>query len=222
MAKPEQALQIDGRTARWAHWTLEKRLETNTIPEPNSGCLLWTGNTRNGYGRVCGEGAHRVAYRLAKGAIPAGMFVCHKCDVKTCVNPAHLFVGTPKENSQDAARKNIVPHGSKHVSAVLNEQAVAEILADDRPLSTIAKAHGVSLSLVSAIKKRRVWKRLGAEPVRGDHQVRGESSPFAKLNAEKVREIRAATASKESLARRYGVSSTVIRQVIQGKTWRHV
>lgn len=87
-------------------------LETKAIPDPNSGCWLWVGALQNsGYGHVKiprsrkSTGAHRLSYMLHVGPIPDGMDVCHKCDTKTCVNPAHLFVGTRLENLRDCVAK---------------------------------------------------------------------------------------------------------------------
>jgi hypothetical protein len=77
----------------------------------DNGCWLWTGsiNTKTGYGlknftdRVVS--AHRYSWEIHHGKIPDGLCVCHACDVKICVSPAHLWLGTHKENSQDASRK---------------------------------------------------------------------------------------------------------------------
>ena len=83
--------------------------------EPNTGCWLWTGVTNGRYG-VFGVGylrdksrkkayAHRLSYEWFVGAVPAGLFVMHKCDVPLCVNPDHMMVGTGQDNAADMARK---------------------------------------------------------------------------------------------------------------------
>ena len=80
----------------------------------SSGCILWTGRAnRSGYGEMRFENgprrisfaAHRVAYELAHGSIPAGKYVCHACDVKLCCNPAHLFLGDAQINNADMDAK---------------------------------------------------------------------------------------------------------------------
>lgn len=80
---------------RWLQRTTLERFEEKYIPEPNSGCWLWTAGTACGYGAfkddIWGEQrAHRVSYRFYKGDIPPGKEIDHLCKVKLCVNPEHL------------------------------------------------------------------------------------------------------------------------------------
>ena len=106
-------------------------------------CWLWRGYKAHwGYGVMSqGKGgralAHRLAYALTRGPIPHGLFVCHHCDNPPCVNPSHLFLGTPADNTADMIAKgrirpSVVPaasrrRGSRHQNAVLNEELVAQL-----------------------------------------------------------------------------------------------
>jgi hypothetical protein len=127
-----------------------EELLAQVIPEPNSGCWLWEGSLQVGYGIIQIDHkpvrTHRLSYTLAKGPIPAGMFVCHRCDVRCCVNPDHLFLATSAENSRDMALKG---RGSSRLS---NAQVLA-IRDDTRRTLEIARAYGVSFGCIDKIKK---------------------------------------------------------------------
>src|SRR5690606_26279408 len=106
--------------------SLRKRIADNSIPVPESGCVLWLGAaTRHGRIRVNGKVllTHRVAYELAYGPIPDGMHVLHKCDVSSCINPNHLYLGDHAQNMRDMKeRKRYKTHpGEQSVLARLTE-----------------------------------------------------------------------------------------------------
>lgn len=78
------------------------------------GCWLWTGGRSNdGYGNFDNKRPHRFSYELAFGPIPPKLNICHHCDTPLCVRPEHLFVGTQKDNIQDALAKNRMSHSPR-------------------------------------------------------------------------------------------------------------
>ena len=93
--------------------TIRERFEEKYIPVTESGCWLWTASRRNGceYGQMHmarnnrPEYAHRISWELLVGPIPDGLQVLHRCDVRSCVNPDHLYVGTISQNMQDSIRR---------------------------------------------------------------------------------------------------------------------
>jgi hypothetical protein len=100
--------------------TLAEMLEANSIPEPNSGCLIWLrGTNGNGYPVARWEGRKRQVSHLAleaKGVeVPRGFMACHRCDNPFCINDDHLFVGTGKDNMADASAKGRLAYGYSEV-----------------------------------------------------------------------------------------------------------
>src|ERR1044071_10399785 len=101
--------------------------------------------------------AHRVSYFIEHGRIENDRFVLHRCDVRACVNPAHLFLGTPKDNSQDAVKKgrNTKLYGEQNGKAKLTRAAVLAIRRICKRggvyQKTVAKPVGVSEATVSYV-----------------------------------------------------------------------
>jgi hypothetical protein len=99
--------------------TLAKMLEANSIPEPNSGCSIWLRGCANGYPVWKWKGRQTRVSHLAlstKGIeVPDGFEGCHRCDNPLCVNADHLFVGTRKDNHQDARAKGRLKRAPKIV-----------------------------------------------------------------------------------------------------------
>lgn len=152
------------------------RFWSKVHPEALSGCWLWHGAlNEKGYGRFNvrkgrAQGAHRQAWRLVVGPVPTerGVWVLHRCDVRACVNPDHLFLGSHRENMRDMATKGRAMHGSDHVDAVLNETNVLEVrrmLAEGASRGTVARMFGVDRSAIRAIIVGRTWKHVTAEVV---------------------------------------------------------
>ena len=138
-------------------------------------CWIWTGGQSHSASMAYGAfrigdkvlAAHRVSYALHKGPIPHGMCVCHHCDNPLCVNPEHLFLGTIKDNNQDATRKGRNPHGERHGLSKLNEIQVKQIikLKGILPVRKIAPMYNVSQTSINNIHRNRTWKHINREEV---------------------------------------------------------
>lgn len=124
------------------------------IDKQNNGCWVWAGNhNSDGYGRFGAGGAvdkaHRQAWRLFRGEIPAGSMVLHTCDVKDCVNPAHLYIGNHQMNMQDKAAR-----GRDKRRKLSNDQVGEALLMMEAgaSLKDLAIAYRVHPSLMSKIR----------------------------------------------------------------------
>lgn len=127
------------------------------VHKTEDGCWLFTGSLVKGYGqfRVTGARrntrAHKYSYELHNGPVPAGMFVCHRCDVRNCVNPEHLFAGTCQDNLRDAARK-----GRQWNQRIGPEEAIQirKLLAAGYTQKSVAEHYGLAQTTVGKIHRR--------------------------------------------------------------------
>lgn len=137
-------------------------------------CWEWLGAyvSAAGYGRLSlgapryGQGyAHRVAWELANGPIPDGLWVLHKCDNRICCNPSHLFLGTQQDNLADMVSKRRHQHGDRHTWSKLNSGAVALIrslyAAGGCTQKDLAELFRVTRSCVGHIMQGNSWKLVG-------------------------------------------------------------
>lgn len=141
------------------------RFEAMFVPEPNTGCWLWLACVgTHGYGYLSVRGqlwtAHRAAFALFRGPIPAGACVCHRCDVRSCVNPAHLFLGTAADNNRDRARKGRSAKGERSPNAKWTADGVREaqaLRAAGWTLKRLAARYGISRRAVSNALRGDSW-----------------------------------------------------------------
>jgi len=146
------------------------KLIARASPEPNTGCWLWLGGVRGhmGYGSLRLRdgrtvGAHRLSFELFNGPIPAGMKVCHRCDVPTCINPAHLYLGTDIENKADSVAKGRHNIGERNGHAILGPDQIPVIRgrrSSGDYIKQIARDYGVSEGAISAIVNGRSWRHI--------------------------------------------------------------
>lgn len=139
-----------------------ERFEAKYIPEPNSGCWIWTGAVNyRGYGRFGLEGrneiASRVSYEIYHGVDPGQLSVLHKCDTPCCVNPGHLFLGSTKDNSVDMAKKGRQPKAKLRNADI---PVINYLLARGIGPTAIGRVFGVSSSAIQKISDGKAWSHV--------------------------------------------------------------
>jgi HNH endonuclease len=153
--------------------SLRKRLFNRVVTSvEGDGCWLWPGaQSRHGYGLIaCGAQGmvpvHRVAYELTAGPIPAGAFVCHRCNHRACLRPDHLFLGSRRESVANRCAKGHTARGTRQGRAKLTASDVRQIralLATGVTQQTIARQFAVCHQTIHDIKTRRSWRWLVEE-----------------------------------------------------------
>ena len=135
----------------------------------SSGCMEFIGCVQsNGYARATvrrkADYAHRHVYRLALGEIADGLDVCHKCDNRKCINPEHLFLGTRKQNMEDAMRKGRTARGFFLPHAKLSDsdkEAIADLARKGVLYKEIAARYGIHRVSANSIALQKGIQRNG-------------------------------------------------------------
>lgn len=146
------------------------RMMSKVEYDPFGGCWLWTGAIhRCGYGTFSHNGgslAHRTSYQIFRGET-GGLHVLHKCDVRCCVNPDHLFLGTNADNVADKVAKGRARgggrKGSSHHASKLSEAEIETIktaCASGETQQSQADRFGVSQPTINEIVKGKAWKHV--------------------------------------------------------------
>lgn len=145
------------------------RLRGNCQVDKN-GCWIWIRSCWNGYGKTILKGkamqAHRASWKVFVNDIPKGRQVNHKCHVRSCINPSHLYLGDQKQNMEDmklAGRERKL-RGSENGSSKLKESDIVQIRDLSKEGSSakqLAKTFNTCLSNIRQIVSRNTWKHVG-------------------------------------------------------------
>lgn len=160
-------------------------------------------------------GAHRLAYVARYGDIPDDMLVCHTCDNRACVNPDHLFLGTPQDNMTDMVNKGRSLFGERNPKNKLSEADVMNIRRlyyDGDTASKIAVMYDTSQHYVYNIVWGKTWVHLPVMP---------EKKGGSKMNPEKatrVRDLSKQGFTGKYIAELFKVSRATISRILSGKT----
>jgi len=145
------------------------RFSSRYTVDDNTGCWIWRGPLDNdGYGQITIRGVgyrpHRVSYMMYNGDITSGLYVLHKCDRPSCVNPSHLFLGTQAENVLDCMKKGRRSVGFYHYRSKLDGNSInilVDLLKRGYHYTYIAKKLNMSSSSIKHIAAGYSRKDLG-------------------------------------------------------------
>lgn len=185
-------------------------------------CWLWMGKVHNaGYGtfyigRYREITTHTFSWTMHFGPIPAGQCVLHECDVRNCVRPDHLFLGTRTDNMRDAAAKGRMRNRRRLTADERN--SIIERSANGESQTSIAADFGFVPNYIGWI-----LKHCGKPNHR--QSLPGSLSPRAKLTEDDVREIRTRCESGEGpaqIAKQFNVAPCTIINISRRRSWRHL
>lgn len=211
--------------------TLDQELvdRFHSMHTTGDGCWSWLGALdRDGYGRMRVGGrktlrAHRLAWEIETGRPPGSLLVCHHCDNPPCVNPAHLFLGTARDNNRDRVQKgrpNGSPGESNGVSKLTASQVheIANLYCTGRfRQQDLAEMFGVSKSAIQLILSGKNWKSEGVAPVEGMRRAprRSRRRLSDETRASLIARYAGGGVSQAALAEEYGVSQSYVSQAVR-------
>jgi len=194
-------------------------------------CWLWTAGSRGkpGYGSFKLNGkvidAHRVSYIIHKGDIPIGMYVCHTCDNRICCNPAHLFLGTTKDNVQDMIKKGRkkTVKGSSCSWAKLTEDQIVKMLKlfeQGYTNAQVGKMFGIHRGSAGEIKRGEIWGHIGDRS-----RIIKQYPKQRRLNKNTAILVKQRLINKEKIsdiAKDYNLTWRSIHNIKKEKTWKNI
>lgn len=202
------------------------------MAEDNDKCWLWKGGREGDkYGRLSFKRvdylSHRVAFFISNKIDPAEFCVCHKCDVKSCCRPSHLFLGTHKDNTKDMiskGRANMV--GEKNGAAILAESKIIEIVKryskGDITQFQLSKIYGVSHAQANNIVHLKLWKHLESELKEEMSAIRNMASYHPRkvtdVQVNQIRTLYKQGVGPKQLAKDFCIGATHIYRIINGES----
>jgi hypothetical protein len=196
-----------------------REFERSWVPEPNSGCWLWLGTVgKDGYGKSGSNyrtvRAHRLAWQLYRGPVPEGLCVCHVCDVRSCVNPGHLFLGSNAENMLDMSWKGRAAQGERSAFAKLTQPQVERaraMLNGGARTDDLARLLGINRSTMQRIATGHAWAHA-AGPIRRAHRWTSVDAVI------EIRRLHAAGVPARDIADHFGIDIKTIYNIRRGRT----
>lgn len=208
--------------------TLEERFWSKVKQGAPDECWEWQASKSKGYGQLSSHKskspykAYRLSWELANGNIPDGMEVCHKCDNPSCVNPAHLFLGTHRENMLDAFHKGRLRmykwgKGENSNSAKLTMDQVRALRNDYASgMTYLQLAKKYSISNVGRIVRNVVYRDPNYKPINANAKPRPNRRILTAGDVEKVIELHQQLQSSRKVAKLVGVSKSTILEIARG------
>lgn len=216
-------------------------------------CWEWQGaKTMNGYGSITYEKeryyTHRIMHKASKDNLDQEKrYVCHTCDNPKCVNPAHLWAGSPEDNVTDAVEKDRMAgpnyEGEEHHQAQLTEDEVLEIRQKysqaEYSQKELGKEYGVRRTQIGSIVRGENWQSVDGPTFTTDEikdirkeimpdenkHKQGEKHHNSSLTEDDVIEIREKyhnnSIYQKDLADEYDVARSNIGQIVRGDSWEN-